>query len=95
MIQFDLPPVVPADPSANASDLLADRVALLQDGRITAVGTHSDLLRRSDAYRHVISSLEEAEAEREAQTGAIPVIRTGPDTAASADEPLPAKEATR
>ncbi|MFF8188019.1 ABC transporter ATP-binding protein [Microbacterium sp. NPDC016588] len=74
---------------------LADRVALLQDGRITAVGTHSDLLRQSDAYRHVISSLEEAEAEREAQTGAIPVIRTGPDTAASADEPLPAKEATR
>ncbi|WP_396643718.1 ABC transporter ATP-binding protein [Microbacterium sp.] len=74
---------------------LADRVALLQDGRITAVGTHSDLLRESEAYRHVISSLEEAEAEREAQTGAIPVIRTGTDTAASADEPSSTKEATR
>ncbi len=37
---------------------LADRVALLQDGRITAVGTHSELLRSNAHYRHVISSLE-------------------------------------
>jgi ATP-binding cassette subfamily B protein len=74
---------------------LADRVALLQDGRITAVGTHSDLLRESEAYRHVISSLEEAEAEREAQTGAIPVLRSDGSLAASADDPRPAKEATR
>jgi ATP-binding cassette subfamily B protein len=74
---------------------LADRVALLQDGRITAIGTHSDLLRESEAYRHVISSLEEAEAEREAQTGAIPVLRSDGSLAASADDPRPAKEATR
>ena len=73
---------------------LADRVALLQDGRITAVGTHSDLLRESEAYRHVISSLEEAEAEREAQTGAIPVLRSDGALAAS-DHEQPAKEATR
>ncbi|MET2011950.1 ABC transporter ATP-binding protein [Microbacterium chocolatum] len=39
---------------------LADRVALLEAGRVTAVGTHSELLRRSEHYRHVISSLEEA-----------------------------------
>lgn len=48
---------------------LADRVALLQDGRITAVGTHSELLRDSEHYRHVISSLEDEETrlrEREA-----------------------------
>lgn len=38
---------------------LADRVALLQDGRITAVGTHSHLLATNDHYRYVISSLEE------------------------------------
>lgn len=50
---------------------LADRVALLERGRITAVGTHSELLRTSTHYRHVISSLE---AEEAARTGAIPII---------------------
>ncbi len=40
--------------------MLADRVALLEAGRITAVGTHSELLRDSEHYRHVISSLEDA-----------------------------------
>ncbi len=40
---------------------LADRVALLQDGRITAVGTHSELLATCADYRHVISTeLQEA-----------------------------------
>ncbi|MEN9713365.1 MAG: hypothetical protein RLZZ164_29 [Actinomycetota bacterium] len=38
--------------------MLADRVALLEDGRITAVGTHSELLKSNKHYRHVISSLE-------------------------------------
>jgi len=38
---------------------LADRVALLEDGRITAVGTHAELLRSSDHYRYVISSLHD------------------------------------
>jgi ATP-binding cassette subfamily B protein len=37
---------------------LADRVALLQDGRVTAVGTHSELLATNAHYRYVISSLE-------------------------------------
>jgi len=37
---------------------LADRVALLEDGRITAVGTHAELLHSSEHYRYVISSLE-------------------------------------
>lgn len=37
---------------------LADRVALLQDGKVTAVGTHSQLLATNDHYRYVISSLE-------------------------------------
>ena len=39
---------------------LADRVALMQDGRITAVGKHSDLLAANDHYRYVISSLDAA-----------------------------------
>ncbi len=37
---------------------LADRVAVLQDGRITAVGTHAELLAGDAHYRYVISSLE-------------------------------------
>jgi ATP-binding cassette, subfamily B, bacterial len=34
---------------------LADRVALLSGGRITEVGTHQELLRRSAEYRHLMS----------------------------------------
>ncbi|TQO20490.1 ATP-binding cassette subfamily B protein [Rhodoglobus vestalii] len=41
--------------------MLADRVALLEDGKVTAVGKHSDLLATSSHYRYVISSLEEEE----------------------------------
>ena len=40
---------------------LADRVALLEGGRVTAVGTHSDLIASNDHYRFVISSLEDEE----------------------------------
>jgi ATP-binding cassette subfamily B protein len=35
---------------------LADRVALLDDGRIVAVGTHSELLATVPAYRAVLSA---------------------------------------
>ncbi|WP_245204475.1 ABC transporter ATP-binding protein [Kitasatospora sp. RG8] len=35
--------------------LLADRVAVLADGRIEAVGTHQDLLRTSTRYRELMS----------------------------------------
>ncbi|MEO7122505.1 MAG: ABC transporter ATP-binding protein [Lacisediminihabitans sp.] len=44
--------------------MLADRVALLESGRITAVGTHSELLATSEHYRFVISSLDD-EKKRE------------------------------
>jgi ATP-binding cassette subfamily B protein len=39
--------------------LLADRVALLQDGRITAVGTHSELLADVPAYRDLLAQESE------------------------------------
>jgi ATP-binding cassette subfamily B protein len=38
---------------------LADRVAVLQGGRITAVGTHQELLANDPHYRYIISSLED------------------------------------
>ncbi len=39
--------------------MLADRVALLHEGKILDVGTHSELLKRCPEYRNVIASLEE------------------------------------
>jgi len=37
---------------------LADRVVLLENGTITAVGTHTELLAANDHYRYVIASLD-------------------------------------
>mgnify|MGYP000031076755 FL=1 len=39
---------------------LADKVALMQDGKIAAFGLHSDLIATNDHYRFVISSLDAA-----------------------------------
>ncbi|MEV6539918.1 ABC transporter ATP-binding protein [Streptomyces sp. NPDC051665] len=44
--------------------LLADRVALLSDGRITAVGTHQELLRTNAEYAHLMSGAEHQGDER-------------------------------
>ncbi|ALE07279.1 ABC transporter [Arthrobacter sp. ERGS1:01] len=38
---------------------MADRVAVLQDGRITAVGTHTELLATNEHYRYVLASLDD------------------------------------
>jgi ATP-binding cassette subfamily B protein len=43
---------------------LADRVALLEDGRIAATGTHSELLDTVPAYRAVLSAAAEEPATR-------------------------------
>lgn len=61
--------------------MLADRVALLQDGKITAVGRHSDLLATSEHYRYVISSLDDqGDAPKRAPsppTTPIPIVSSG------------------
>ncbi|MEU9069350.1 ABC transporter ATP-binding protein [Streptomyces sp. NPDC048306] len=49
--------------------LLADRVALLSEGRITAVGTHHELLRTSPEYAHLMSGLDGHENSEGFQEG--------------------------
>ena len=62
--------------------MLADRVALLENGRVTAVGTHSELLRESEHYRFVITSLEDEE-RRSSGVDAVDVETTIREEAAS------------
>jgi ATP-binding cassette subfamily B protein len=45
--------------------MLADRVAVLENGRVTAVGRHSDLLASNEHYRFVISSLDEERSSQD------------------------------
>ncbi len=45
--------------------MLADKVALMHEGKVVAFGTHQELLKTSDHYRYVISSLDAAEKARE------------------------------
>jgi len=78
--------------------MLADRVALLEDGRITAVGTHSELLRTSEHYAFVISSLEDEERREAAAASVIDVASAEVDVVPSATtgiEPIEREEATR
>ncbi|MBO4208515.1 ABC transporter ATP-binding protein [Micromonospora echinofusca] len=60
---------------------LADRVALLADGRIAAVGTHSELLAGVPAYRAVLS------AAPGAAPGAVPGATAEAVPGATADDP--------
>ena len=84
--------------------MLADRVALLEEGRITAVGTHSQLLRESEHYAFVLSSLEDeerreaAEASDRIEADAAASVVAEADVATNATtgiEPIAREEATR
>ncbi len=46
---------------------LADRIVLLQDGRIVATGTHSELLRTDARYAATLHQMEEEEMEAAAK----------------------------
>jgi ATP-binding cassette, subfamily B, bacterial len=50
---------------------LADRVALLEEGRIAAVGTHAELLATNDHYRYVIASLETEPRDLDSELSAL------------------------
>lgn len=54
---------------------LADRVALLENGRITAVGTHTELMATSERYRFVIAHQEQ---EARSNRGLSHVTAPGP-----------------
>ncbi|CAG7615701.1 ABC transporter ATP-binding protein [Leucobacter soli] len=48
---------------------MADRVAVMRDGRVIEVGAHSELLRTSEHYRFLISTLESEQVARAGGTG--------------------------
>ncbi|MEV4987624.1 ABC transporter ATP-binding protein [Pseudarthrobacter sp. LMD1-1-1.1] len=50
---------------------LADRVALLENGRIAAVGTHAELLGRNQHYRYVIASLDREPRDLDTELSAL------------------------
>jgi len=57
-----------------ATVALADRVVLIDEGRVLAEGTHQSLLGSSARYRQVLASAarREAAAEAELAAGAVP-----------------------
>jgi ATP-binding cassette subfamily B protein len=64
-----------------ATIALAERVVLLDEGRIVADGTHDELLARSERYREVLASAAREEAEA---TEATDVTGAGSDAGALA-----------
>ncbi|QKG26695.1 multidrug ABC transporter ATPase and permease [Actinomadura verrucosospora] len=52
-----------------ATIALADEVVYLDHGRVTARGTHAELLETSEGYRDLVNAYERAEAEQEALDG--------------------------
>ncbi|WP_425583800.1 ABC transporter transmembrane domain-containing protein, partial [Streptomyces rectiviolaceus] len=84
--------------------LLADRVALLSNGRITAVGTHQELLRGNTEYAWLMSGAGVAPATGEADRASAAAEADGPPPAgrtealgaplAGEEDPTPATDET-
>ena len=53
-----------------ATIAMADEVILVEDGRITARGTHEQLLQSSTGYQDLVHAYERAEAQRQQDLGA-------------------------
>ena len=76
--------------------LLADRVALLSGGRITAVGTHQELLRTNAEYAHLMSGAERENPERPTRPeGARGTARPAPTGPRTKNDPVGEQENTR
>ncbi|MEY2571074.1 MAG: ATP-binding cassette, subfamily bacterial, partial [Acidimicrobiaceae bacterium] len=54
-----------------ATIALADRVVLLDEGRIVEEGTHRELLERSDRYREVLAAAEATDDKANTPTGSV------------------------
>jgi ATP-binding cassette subfamily B protein len=54
--------------------LLADRVALLVDGRIAAIGTHSELMATESRYRDLLASRADVNSAAEPVTGRPSIV---------------------
>lgn len=62
---------------------LADTVVLLDEGRVVATGTHTELLATSERYRSVLAALSERDAELAAEAAVMAAAADG--TAATAE----------
>jgi len=62
---------------------LADTVVLLDEGRVIATGTHTELLATSERYRSVLAALSERDAELAAEAAEMAAAADG--TAATAE----------
>ncbi|MFD3649315.1 ABC transporter ATP-binding protein [Streptomyces cyaneofuscatus] len=72
--------------------MLADRVALLSEGRITAVGTHQELLRSNAEYAWLMSGAEPGGGSEDPVTTAPGPVTT--DTADTPTQQAPVEEGT-